>query len=126
MNFADTVLQREWDLPFATPRQMMIYTTFQELSTGLNYKNLRRKAIEQGDQALATALSFVARDESAHYHFFQDGVKLYMNEDRDGTLEDMQRRSRRISHAGTGTDSRLGSPGQNDCRRENIFRPDLL
>ncbi len=88
--FADTVLEREWDLPFQTPRQMMIYTTFQELSTGLNYKNLRRKAIEQGDTALSTALSFVARDESAHYHFFQDGVKLYMNEDRDGTLEDIR------------------------------------
>jgi acyl-[acyl-carrier-protein] desaturase len=88
--FADTVLEREWDLPFATPRQMMIYTTFQELSTGMNYKNLRRKAIEQHDAALATALSFVARDESAHYHFFQDGVKLYMNEDRDGTLQDIQ------------------------------------
>jgi len=88
--FSDTVLQREWDLPFATPRQMMVYTTFQELSTGLNYKNLRRKAIEQGDQALATALSYVARDESAHYQFFQDGVKLYMNEDRDGTLADMK------------------------------------
>ncbi len=78
-------------MPFETPRQMMIYTTFQELSTGLNYKNLRRKAIEQKDNALATALSFVARDESAHYQFFQDGVKLYMQEDRDGTLEDMKK-----------------------------------
>jgi acyl-[acyl-carrier-protein] desaturase len=88
--FSNTVLQREWELPFSTPRQMMIYTTFQELSTGMNYKNLRRKAIEQNDAALATALSFVARDESAHYQFFQDGVKLFMNEDRDGTLEDMK------------------------------------
>ena len=35
----------------------------------------------------SNALSLVARDESAHYQFFQDGVKLYMNEDRDGTLE---------------------------------------
>ncbi len=89
--FADMILEREWNLPFSTPRQMMIYTTFQELSTGTNYKNLRRKAIEQNDAALATALSFVARDESAHYQFFQDGVKLYMQEDRDGTLEDMQK-----------------------------------
>lgn len=88
-DFSGTVLAKEWQLPFQTPRQMMIYTTFQELSTGLNYKNLRRKAIEQGDQALSTALSFVARDESAHYQFFQDGVKLYMKADRDGTLEDI-------------------------------------
>jgi len=72
--FADMVLQREWNLPFQTPRQMMIYTTFQELSTGLNYRNLRRKALEQNDQALAVALSFIARDESAHYQFFQSGI----------------------------------------------------
>jgi acyl-[acyl-carrier-protein] desaturase len=88
--FADTVLTKEWNLPFETPRQMMIYTVFQELSTGLNYKNLRRKAIEQGDQALATALSFIARDESAHYQFFLDGVRLYLKEDRDGTMRDIQ------------------------------------
>ncbi len=88
--FADTVLANEWTLPFQSPRQMMVYTVFQELSTGLNYKNLRRKAIEQGDGALSTALSFVARDESAHYHFFQDGVKLYLKADRDGTLRDIQ------------------------------------
>jgi acyl-[acyl-carrier-protein] desaturase len=88
--FTDSVLEREWNLPFETPRQMMVYTTFQELSTGLNYRNLRRKAIEQNDTALATALSFIARDESAHYQFFQDGVKLYLKEDRDGTLRDIR------------------------------------
>jgi acyl-[acyl-carrier-protein] desaturase len=89
-DFTDSVLAREWDLPFETPRQMMIYTTFQELSTGLNYRNLRRKAIEQNDPALAQALSFIARDESAHYQFFQDGVKLCMKDDRDGSLRDME------------------------------------
>ncbi len=78
--FTEQVLAREWNLPFETPRQMMIYTTFQELSTGLNYRNLRRKAIEQNDEALSTALSHIARDESAHYQFFQDGVKLYLKE----------------------------------------------
>jgi len=88
-DFSDAVLNQEWNLPYATARQMMVYTTFQELSTGLNYKNLRRKAIEQSDEALSTALSFVARDESAHYQFFQDGVKLYMKADRDGTLSDI-------------------------------------
>ena len=88
--FVDTVLANQWQLPFETPRQMMIYTVFQELSTGLNYRNLRRKAIEQNDGALATALSFVARDESAHYQFFQDGVKLFLRNDRDSTLRDIK------------------------------------
>ncbi len=88
--FTDSVLEHVWQLPFETPRQMMIYTTFQELSTGLNYRNLRRKAIENNDAALSTALSHIARDESAHYQFFQDGVKLYLKEDRDKTLEDIR------------------------------------
>ncbi len=87
--FSDMVLQKEWNLPFETPRQMMVYTMFQELSTGMNYKNLRQKAIEEGDTALATALAHVSKDESAHYQFFQDGVKLYMQADRDKTLEDV-------------------------------------
>ena len=89
-NFSEQVLQREWNLPFETPRQMMIYTTFQELSTSLNYRNLRQKAIEQDDAALATLLSLVAKDESAHYQFFQNGVKLYLKENRDQTLADMK------------------------------------
>lgn len=88
-DFADMILQQEWNLPFETPRQMMIYTVFQELSTGLNYRNLRRQALELNDTALGTALGFIARDESAHYQFFLDGLKLYMQEDRDKTLEDM-------------------------------------
>jgi acyl-[acyl-carrier-protein] desaturase len=88
--FAASVLEQVWELPFETPRQMMIYTTFQELSTGLNYRNLRRRLIEQKDNALATSLGLIARDESAHYQFFQNGVKLYLKEDRDGTLEDIR------------------------------------
>ena len=90
-SFTERILSKEWQLPFETPRQMMIYTTFQELSTGLNYRNLRRKAMEQNDPALTSLLGFVARDESAHYQFFQDGVKLYLKEDRDATLEDIKK-----------------------------------
>jgi acyl-[acyl-carrier-protein] desaturase len=100
-DFTESVLEREWELPFETPRQMTIYTTFQELSTGLNYRNLRRKAIENNDAALSQALSFIARDESAHYQFFQDAVKLSMKDDRDGTLEDIEyvlRRFRMPAH----------------------------
>ncbi len=89
--FSSTVLERVWDLPFETPRQMMIYTTFQELATGLNYRRLREHAIQQNDPALTKLLSLIAADESAHYQFFQDGVKLYLETDRDKTLEDIQR-----------------------------------
>jgi acyl-[acyl-carrier-protein] desaturase len=89
-NFSEQVLQREWSLPFETPRQMLIYTTFQEFSTSLNYRKLRHKAIEQNDPALTTLLGLVARDESAHYHFFQDGLKLYLKENLDQTLADIK------------------------------------
>src|SRR5882724_11322315 len=64
-DFTQSVLEQSWNLPFETPRQMMVYTVFQELATGLNYRNLRRKAIEQKDPALAGALSLIGRDESA-------------------------------------------------------------
>lgn len=88
--FTSTVLEKEWNLPFQTVRQMMIYTTFQELATGLNYRRLREKALEQQDPALIKLLSHIAADESAHYQFFQDGVKLFLEEDRDKTLEDIR------------------------------------
>jgi acyl-[acyl-carrier-protein] desaturase len=89
MEFADRVLSNKWILGFKTPRHMMIYTMFQELATGLNYKKLRERALEAGDEALGTALSFLTKDESAHHAFFRNGTKIFMDEDRDGTLCDL-------------------------------------
>lgn len=89
-DYAEELLAKEWDMPFDTPRRMMIYTTLQELSTQLNYRKLNALAKTEGDEALVSALGYISRDEAAHFKFFKDGVKLYLDHDRDATLADIQ------------------------------------
>ena len=88
--YGDALLEKEWDMPFNTPTQMMVYTTLQELATQLNYRRLRELARQENDEALVATLNFIGRDEAAHHKFFKDGVKLLLEEDRDKTLEDIQ------------------------------------
>ena len=89
-DYADALLQKEWDMPFNTPRQMMVYTTMQELATQLNYRRLQVLAREAKDEALVTTLQLIGRDEAAHHKFFKDGVKLLLQDDRDSALADIQ------------------------------------
>ena len=88
-NFSDVVLEGEWDLPFSEPRQMMIYGMIQELATHVNYKRLRQMARDEGDNALAVALRFIAIDEMSHFGFYRDVVKVYMAIDEDNTKADI-------------------------------------
>ena len=88
--FERTLLGAEWDLPFQSPRQMIVYTMIQEMATGLNYVNLRKRAIEEGDGALAKTLSWVSADESAHYNFFRKGVKAYLELEPEETISDVK------------------------------------
>jgi acyl-[acyl-carrier-protein] desaturase len=86
------VFNHEWDLPHDNARAMVIYTTFQELATWLHYQNLRKVVIERGgDPALERVLTLVAIDERAHYDFFGKLVRLYLEHDRPGTLEQIRR-----------------------------------
>ncbi len=85
--FQDNVLSREWDLPYDTPLEMIIYTTLQEFATSVNYRNLRRVAQSCNDAALDKALTLLARDETGHFEFFKNGTKLFMETDRDRVLE---------------------------------------
>ena len=85
--FAEDILSREWDLPYETPLEMMIYTTFQEFATGLNYRGLRKIAQDGKDPALDKVLVLLSRDETGHFEFFKNGVRLYMEYDRDLVLE---------------------------------------
>ena len=89
-DFEDSLLGEEWQLPFDTPRQMIIYTMTQELATGLNYTNLRRRAESEGDEALARTLRWVSADESAHYNFFRKGVKAYLALEPEETVTDLK------------------------------------
>ena len=53
--FEETILSREWDLTYEDPLDMMLYTSFQEFATGLNYRGLRRVA---GSCGLYHSMSF--------------------------------------------------------------------
>lgn len=88
--FERALLGAEWNLPFETPRQMIIYTTIQEMATGLNYTNLRRRAEEEQDEALARVLRWVSSDESAHYNFFRKGVKVFLALEPEETVADIK------------------------------------
>lgn len=90
-DFEKTLLMgEEWELPFDHPRQMLIYTMIQELATGLNYTNLRRRAQDEGDMALSSLLRWVAADESAHYNFYRKGVKVYLQLEPEETIADIK------------------------------------
>ncbi len=87
--YADFLSEKEWDLPYDTPRRMIIYQMVQELATYLNYHNLAARAKKEGDPALETALRIVAQDEIAHHGFFYKGVQLYLQYDTANTLDDI-------------------------------------
>jgi acyl-[acyl-carrier-protein] desaturase len=86
------VFQREWNLPHDNRLGMLVYAMTQELATFLSYRNLRRHVEgSNGDPALVRLLTFVAVDEAAHYDFFRRCVAVYLEHDREATLEQMRR-----------------------------------
>jgi len=82
----NTTLSHEWHLPHDNSRAMLAYTTFQELATQLNYRNLRR-ILAGKCPALDKVLLLIAVDEAAHADFFRKIIQLHLEEDRDATLE---------------------------------------
>jgi acyl-[acyl-carrier-protein] desaturase len=85
------LFSEEWELPHDNGRAMVCYTMVQELATWIHYKNLRAIVGEQNDPALCQALKLVAIDERAHADFFKKLVKIYLEYDRPGTLEQLRR-----------------------------------
>jgi acyl-[acyl-carrier protein] desaturase len=85
--FEEEILSREWNLPYETPIEMMLYTTLQEFATSLNYRGLRKLAVSSSDPALDKMLTLLSRDETGHFEFFKNGVLLYMDMNRDMVLE---------------------------------------
>jgi acyl-[acyl-carrier-protein] desaturase len=85
------VFSHEWNLPHDNGRGMICYVVLQELATWLHYYNLReRLAAEGGDGALHQVLTLISIDERAHYDFFRRLLMLYLEEDREGTLEQLR------------------------------------
>jgi len=87
----EEVFSHEWDLPHDNPRAMICYTMVQELATWLHYNKLRELVGDHGDPALYRLLTLIAIDERAHYDFFRRLVKVYLDYDRQATLEQMRR-----------------------------------
>src|SRR5437773_10954557 len=85
--FEEEILSREWNLPYDSTLEMIIYTVFQEYDTKLNYHGLRRVAQDSNDPALDKVLSLLARDEVSHFEFFKNGVLIHMEQNRDRVLE---------------------------------------
>jgi acyl-[acyl-carrier-protein] desaturase len=83
------VLSQEWKLPHDNPRAMVIYAMAQELATFVHYRNLRHRVDEDGDPALSRLLGLIATDERAHHAFYAEVVRMFLEIDRPGTLEQM-------------------------------------
>jgi len=85
------VFSHEWELPYDNSCGMLIYTVFQELATKIHYVRLNVVRREGGCPALEKVLRLIAVDEAAHADFFRRLVSVYLEFDREGTLEQMRR-----------------------------------
>jgi len=86
------VFSHEWHLPYDNARGMLIYTVFQELATRIHYVRLADAVRREGGcPALEKVLSLIAIDEAAHADFFRRLAAVYLEYDREGTLEQMRR-----------------------------------
>jgi len=85
------VFAGEWALPHDNARAMLIYAMIQEQATFIHYRNLRVHAERCGDPALTKLLSLIATDERAHHAFYARVVRLFLDLDRPGTLEQLGR-----------------------------------
>ncbi len=91
-----------WELPFDTARRMTIYGCFQEQATFVIYAKQEQRARALGDECLSTISRLVARDEIAHCRFYEDVVKVLLDEGRVGTLRDIAHVARRFEMPGVG------------------------
>ena len=83
------VFAHEWELPYDNARGMVCYTMLQERATWLTYKNLRAH-LDGADPALDRVLHYISIDECAHYDFFRKLVAIYLEDDREATLEQLR------------------------------------
>ena len=59
-------------------------------------------ALEHSDKALATVYRLNARDECAHARFYEDVTRVYLEEDREGTIADLAFVAKRFRMPGVG------------------------
>src|SRR5947209_11024322 len=85
------LFRQEWQLPLDSPHGMLIYAMTQELATWVHYRNLKRHVDGQGDPALSRLVGLIAVDERSHHAFYRRIVQLFLEVDRQETLEQLRR-----------------------------------
>lgn len=84
----DHVFEKEWDFPVKTAPGMLVYAMAQELATWLHYKRLFDQiGLAGGDPALTKMLKLIIVDERAHHAFYFGIVEMFLEIDREQTLE---------------------------------------
>src|SRR5262249_61479082 len=78
-------------LPHDSAHGMLIYAMTQELATWIHYRNLRHRVEEHGDPALSRLLGLISADERSHHVFYRSAVQLFLELDRQETLEQLRR-----------------------------------
>ena len=89
MNYEEEVLKTEWQLPFASNRQMACYGALQEIATFMIYMAQRNAYRQSGDEVLTRLFDLVARDEAAHAAFYRNFMRFEYEEDPEGTAIDL-------------------------------------
>jgi acyl-[acyl-carrier-protein] desaturase len=88
-DYEEEILSNRWTIPFETARQMTVYGAIQEQATLMMYRHQRKLADGRGDGVLGKIYGYIARDEAAHADFYRKVVQLELEEDREGTVEDL-------------------------------------
>jgi acyl-[acyl-carrier-protein] desaturase len=101
-DFQAELMKVEWQRPFDTARRMTIYGMLQELATFVIYLRHEKLAKQYQDEALATIYRYNARDECAHARFYEDVVRVYLEEDREGTIADIAHVAKHFEMPGVG------------------------
>jgi len=87
--YEQAIFARRWNKPFSTCRQMTVYGAIQEMTTFVIYMKQEKMASAQGDELLASIYSYIARDEIAHCRFYEKVIGLLLEEDPEGTKQDL-------------------------------------
>src|SRR5262245_25080514 len=83
---ADDAFARDRQAHYGNYSSAVIYTMLQELATQRHYCILRQ-VVAGRDPVLDRVLELVAIDEAAHAQFFRTLVGIYLEDDRERTLE---------------------------------------
>lgn len=89
LDYEEQILSKVWLSPAASMRQTAIYGAFQEIATYHIYHQQYQKALRDGNEVLARIVHYVSRDEAAHCGFYRKVVAMDMEDDPQGTMEDL-------------------------------------